>query len=98
MKVFFVYAHPNPNSLNAKLKDHAVGALQRAGHEVRISDLYATHSPWRRLAPAKNLVVKELGFEQLGGPRQFVIVLLFRPPNEKVPDVGGALYIVPCKN
>jgi NAD(P)H dehydrogenase (quinone) len=50
MKVFFVYAHPNPNSLNATLRDHAIGALQRAGHEVRISDLYAMK--WKAVADA----------------------------------------------
>ena len=50
MKVFFVYAHPNPYSLNAQLKDHAIGALQRAGHEVRISDLYAMK--WKAVADA----------------------------------------------
>jgi len=50
MKVFFVYTHPNPNSLNAKLKDHAIGTLQRAGHEIRISDLYAMQ--WKAVADA----------------------------------------------
>src|SRR5258706_1336962 len=50
MKVFFVYAHPNNHSLNARLKDHAISALQRAGHEVRISDLYAMK--WKAVADA----------------------------------------------
>lgn len=48
MKVFFVYAHPNSYSLNGQLKDHAIGALQRAGHEVRVSDLYAMK--WKAVA------------------------------------------------
>jgi NAD(P)H dehydrogenase (quinone) len=50
MNVFVVYAHPNPYSLNATLKDHALVALQRAGHEVRISDLYAMK--WKAVAGA----------------------------------------------
>lgn len=50
MKIFFVYAHPNPHSLNAKLKDHAVEVLQRAGHEVKVSDLYAMK--WKAVADA----------------------------------------------
>jgi len=50
MKVFLIYAHPNPHSLNAKLKDCAIAALQRAGHEVRVSDLYAMK--WKAVADA----------------------------------------------
>jgi len=41
VKYFFVYAHPEPRSLNGSLKDFAVQALVRAGHEVCVSDLYA---------------------------------------------------------
>jgi NAD(P)H dehydrogenase (quinone) len=41
MKYFSVYAHPEPRSLNGALKDAAVEALLAAGHEVRVSDLYA---------------------------------------------------------
>lgn len=50
MKIFLVYAHPNTRSLNAALKDHAVGVLQREGHEVRLSDLYAMK--WKAVADA----------------------------------------------
>jgi NAD(P)H dehydrogenase (quinone) len=50
MKVFFVYAHPNPHSLNATLKDYAIAALQRQGHEVQVSDLYAMN--WKAVADA----------------------------------------------
>jgi NAD(P)H dehydrogenase (quinone) len=50
MNVFFVYAHPNPHSLNAALKDHAITVLQREGHEVRVSDLYAMK--WKAVADA----------------------------------------------
>ncbi|MBK1611986.1 NAD(P)H dehydrogenase [Rubrivivax gelatinosus] len=41
MKVLIVYAHPEPRSLNGALKDFAVQRLERAGHEVQVSDLYA---------------------------------------------------------
>jgi len=41
MRYFIVYAHPEPRSLNGSLKDAAVQALTQAGHEVRVSDLYA---------------------------------------------------------
>nr|WP_237552263.1 NAD(P)H-dependent oxidoreductase [Streptomyces sp. SID5789] len=36
-----VHAHPEPKSLNGSLKDLAVSTLEAAGHEVRVSDLYA---------------------------------------------------------
>ncbi|WP_030761919.1 NAD(P)H-dependent oxidoreductase [Streptomyces griseus] len=41
MKTLIVHAHPEPNSLNGALKDLAVSTLEGAGHEVRVSDLYA---------------------------------------------------------
>lgn len=41
MNVLIVYAHPNPDSLNAALKNHAVKHLEAAGHAVQVSDLYA---------------------------------------------------------
>lgn len=41
MKVFIVYAHPEPASLNGSLKDHVVRELTALGHEVRVSDLCA---------------------------------------------------------
>ncbi|GAB2552431.1 NAD(P)H-dependent oxidoreductase [Nocardia heshunensis] len=41
MKTLIVYAHPEPRSLNGSLKDLAVATLETAGHEVRVSDLYA---------------------------------------------------------
>ncbi|MFJ5292788.1 NAD(P)H-dependent oxidoreductase [Streptomyces sp. NPDC088348] len=41
MKTLIVYAHPEPKSLNGSLKDLAVSTLENAGHEVRVSDLYA---------------------------------------------------------
>jgi len=41
MNVLIVYAHPEPRSLNGALKDHAVRHLERQGHRVQVSDLYA---------------------------------------------------------
>ncbi|MFJ5936550.1 NAD(P)H-dependent oxidoreductase [Streptomyces sp. NPDC093071] len=41
MKTLIVHAHPEPKSLNGSLKDLAVSTLEEAGHEVRVSDLYA---------------------------------------------------------
>src|SRR5579859_2918430 len=41
MKVLIVYAHPDPRSLNASLRDAAIEELQAQGHEVKLSDLYA---------------------------------------------------------
>ncbi|MDD3042574.1 MAG: NAD(P)H-dependent oxidoreductase [Methanosarcinaceae archaeon] len=41
MKVLYIYAHQEPTSFNAALKDTALSALQEKGHEVKGSDLYA---------------------------------------------------------
>jgi len=41
MNVLLVYAHPEPRSLNGSLKDFAIERLERAGHAVQVSDLYA---------------------------------------------------------
>ncbi|MEV5141495.1 NAD(P)H-dependent oxidoreductase [Streptomyces syringium] len=40
-KILVVSAHPDPRSLNAALTTFAVDHLRAAGHEVRVSDLYA---------------------------------------------------------
>ncbi|GHG75555.1 NAD(P)H-dependent oxidoreductase [Streptomyces griseocarneus] len=40
-KILVVSAHPEPRSLNANLTAFAVEHLRAAGHEVRVSDLYA---------------------------------------------------------
>ncbi|GGT86152.1 NAD(P)H-dependent oxidoreductase [Streptomyces lateritius] len=40
-KILVVCAHPEPRSLNAALTVFAVEHLRAAGHEVRVSDLYA---------------------------------------------------------
>ncbi len=41
MKILIVYAHPEPLSFNAALKNLAVEVLTGANHQVVISDLYA---------------------------------------------------------
>ena len=41
MKVLYVFAHPEPKSFNAAMKDTALAALKENGHEVKLSDLYA---------------------------------------------------------
>ena len=41
MHALFVYAHPEPTSFTAALKDTGAAALREAGHTVEISDLYA---------------------------------------------------------
>ncbi|MDB6128005.1 MAG: dehydrogenase, quinone family [Verrucomicrobia bacterium] len=41
MNVLFVYAHPEPQSLNGSLKNFSVKRLEDAGHVVQVSDLYA---------------------------------------------------------
>jgi NAD(P)H dehydrogenase (quinone) len=41
LRYLIVYAHPEPQSLNGALKDHAVASLVGAGHDVQLSDLYA---------------------------------------------------------
>lgn len=41
MKIHYIYAHPNPDSFNRMLKDHALTILTRLNHETLLSDLYA---------------------------------------------------------
>lgn len=41
MKVLLVFAHPEPQSLSAALRDVAIAQLEADGHDVRVSDLYA---------------------------------------------------------
>jgi len=50
MKVFIVHAHPEPASLNGALTEIAVSTLTEAGHEVRVSDLYAMN--WKAAVDA----------------------------------------------
>ncbi len=41
MKLLVVFCHPDPGSYAAAIRDTALAALQRAGHELRVMDLYA---------------------------------------------------------
>ncbi|TWI45109.1 NAD(P)H dehydrogenase (quinone) [Pseudomonas duriflava] len=41
MNVLLIYAHPEPHSLNGALKNFSIQHLLEAGHQVKISDLYA---------------------------------------------------------
>lgn len=40
MNILIIYAHPEPRSFTAAMKDTAVRALSAAGHIVEVSDLY----------------------------------------------------------
>lgn len=40
-RFLIVHAHPEPQSFTAAMKDQAVELLTAAGHEVKVSDLYA---------------------------------------------------------
>lgn len=40
MNILIVYAHPEPKSFNGAMKDLAVSALTKQGHQVKVSDLY----------------------------------------------------------
>lgn len=50
MKTLIVYAHPESRSLNGSLKDFAVSTLETAGHQVKVSDLYAMN--WKAVVDA----------------------------------------------
>lgn len=41
MEALLVYAHPEPQSFNAAMRDIAIETLQAQGHKVEVSDLYA---------------------------------------------------------
>ena len=41
MRVLVVYCHPVPESFGAAVRDAAIGALEAAGSEVQLIDLYA---------------------------------------------------------
>lgn len=40
MRVLVVYAHPDPESFAARLRDTVVGTLERCGHDVDLVDLH----------------------------------------------------------
>ncbi|HEX5116787.1 MAG TPA: NAD(P)H-dependent oxidoreductase [Pseudonocardiaceae bacterium] len=41
MRILWVYAQPEPTSLNAHLRDEGIARARQLGHEVVLSDLYA---------------------------------------------------------
>lgn len=41
MRIFWIYAQPEPTSLNAQLRDEGLAQARELGHEVIVSDLYA---------------------------------------------------------
>lgn len=41
MRILLVYTHPVAESFTAAVRDAALAGLARAGHEVRVTDLYA---------------------------------------------------------
>lgn len=43
MKILYVYAHPYDQSFNASMYEFGINELQRLGHEVVDSNLYAMH-------------------------------------------------------
>lgn len=69
MNILVIYAHPEPQSLTASLKNFAVEVLTQAGHSVQVSDLYAMN--WKaqidgsdfldRIDPDRLDIVKESG-------------------------------------
>jgi NAD(P)H dehydrogenase (quinone) len=59
MNVLLVFAHPEPRSLNGALKDFSVRRLERAGHVVQVSDLYAMK--WKAALDADDNTAPLLG-------------------------------------
>lgn len=47
MNVLWIFAHPDQSSLNASLRDEGLAALAEAGHDSKVSDLYAMQ--WKPL-------------------------------------------------
>jgi len=43
MNIFVVYAHPDPRSFAATLKNLALDVLMKQGHALQLSDLYGMH-------------------------------------------------------
>ncbi|MEK6293433.1 MAG: NAD(P)H-dependent oxidoreductase, partial [Paraburkholderia tropica] len=58
MNVLLVYAHPEPRSLNGSLKNFTVERLERAGHTVQVSDLYAMN--WKATLDADDAPARDL--------------------------------------
>jgi NAD(P)H dehydrogenase (quinone) len=61
MNVLIVHAHPEPLSFVSALKNAAVAELTAAGHEVRVSDLYAMNFD-PRISRADFLATSDPGY------------------------------------
>ncbi|MBI3561318.1 MAG: NAD(P)H-dependent oxidoreductase [Gammaproteobacteria bacterium] len=55
MNVLIVYAHPEPTSLNGSLKDFSIEVLEKLGHRVEVSDLYAMR--WKSQVDADDFLL-----------------------------------------
>lgn len=53
MEVLIVYAHPEPTSFNAAMKDVAADTLKAQGHSVSVSDLYSMG--WNAIASPNDM-------------------------------------------
>jgi putative NADPH-quinone reductase len=52
MNILLVFAHPEPQSFNGAMLRTAVATLEAAGHQVRVSDLYA--QPFEPVSDRRN--------------------------------------------
>ena len=59
MNILIVFAHPEPKSLNGSLKDFMVKRLEKSGHGVQVSDLYAMQ--WKATLDADDNTKKQEG-------------------------------------
>lgn len=85
MNILIVHAHPEPQSFCTAMKDLAVATLTGAGHEVRVSDLYAMN--WNPVASAAD-------FQQRSNPDYLVYALEQRHAHGKgalAPDIAAEL-------
>jgi NAD(P)H dehydrogenase (quinone) len=87
MKVLTVYAHPDPRSFCAALRERFVAGLREAGHEVEVADLHAERfDPVFRMTDAaffadedlpeevvEGMGVRQKVIEQAGGPLRRVV-------------------------
>ena len=82
MNILIVYAHPEPQSFNAALKNLANEVLRGAGHQVQISDLYAMN-----FEPAGG----PLDFSELEDPA------CFRYQREQIHATAAGLFVPELK-
>ena len=59
MNILLVTCHPEPRSLKRALRDHALLVLERLGHQVEQSDLYAMK--WKAVVDADDFPAEERG-------------------------------------